>query len=66
MQNAFEQIEKQLDVKILLRNMLQFEKLKRLLLNDEQIKLFEFMPKPYITDHKIYIEQYENQYVYFT
>ena len=35
MQNAFEQIEKQLDVKILLRNMLQFEKLKRLLLNDE-------------------------------
>jgi hypothetical protein len=48
MKFAQERVDDTLDARFLIRKLLEIEKLKRLLLNEEQLKLFEYLPKPRI------------------
>ncbi|KAL4432957.1 hypothetical protein ABPG74_014471 [Tetrahymena malaccensis] len=46
-------ISEQLDGVYILKKLLELEKLKAILLNEEQLKLFEYIPKPTIDDQSI-------------
>ncbi|KAL4429086.1 hypothetical protein ABPG74_022172 [Tetrahymena malaccensis] len=46
-------IYNQIDVFNIINKMMEFEKLKNLLLNEEQLKLFEYLPKPKINEKQI-------------
>jgi hypothetical protein len=43
---GLEKLESSLDIANLLQRLLEVEKLKHFLLNENQIKLFEYIPKP--------------------
>ncbi|KAM3129618.1 hypothetical protein pb186bvf_018299 [Paramecium bursaria] len=45
---ATEKILSKLDIEIILKQLFEIDKLKNLLLNDEQLKLFHYLPKPNI------------------
>ena len=48
MSQGVEKIEKQLDITMIITKLLELEKLKHFLLNDHQVKLFDYIPKPVI------------------
>ncbi|EAR82909.2 zinc knuckle protein, putative (macronuclear) [Tetrahymena thermophila SB210] len=43
---GYEQVQKNLDIQYILQKLQEIEKLKSILLNDDQIKLFELLPRP--------------------
>ncbi|EWS75762.1 hypothetical protein TTHERM_000109335 (macronuclear) [Tetrahymena thermophila SB210] len=49
LQKGVDKLYNQIDIFYLVQKLLEVEKLKRLLLNENQIKLFEFIPKPVLT-----------------
>ncbi|EAR90374.3 hypothetical protein TTHERM_00109270 (macronuclear) [Tetrahymena thermophila SB210] len=49
LQKGVDKLYNQIDIFYLVQKLLEVEKLKRLLLNENQIKLFEFIPKPLLT-----------------
>ena len=45
-----EKIGKQLDIANIIKRLFEVEKLKHFLLNENQLKLFDYIPKPVIAD----------------
>ncbi|KAL4474776.1 hypothetical protein ABPG74_001472 [Tetrahymena malaccensis] len=50
-------IQDHLDVMYILNKLLEIDKIKYILLNKDQLKLFEYIPKPVISDETLDIEQ---------
>lgn len=46
-------IDKRIDVGFLIQKLVEIEKLKVLLLNEDQLQLFEYLPKPMLTNNKL-------------
>jgi hypothetical protein len=48
---GMKRIEENLDIRYLVKKLMEVEKLKHIFLNEDQLKLFDLIPKP-----KIYLE----------
>ncbi|EAS03845.2 small GTP-binding domain protein (macronuclear) [Tetrahymena thermophila SB210] len=63
---SFEMLYQNLDILQILKRLIEVEKLKRLFLNEEQLKLFDYLPKPTINsglfDRKKTDKGIQNQY----
>lgn len=49
LQKGVDKLYTHIDILYLIQKLIEVEKLKHLLLNENQIKLFEFIPKPLLT-----------------
>lgn len=47
------QIEQDMNVRVVIKKLLEIEKLKKILLNQNQLELFNFMQRPQITTQSI-------------
>lgn len=55
---GIEKLYHQLDIFYIISKLIEIEKLKHVLLNENQIKLFEFIPKP-----TIYLSDFEDELI---
>ncbi|KAL4432508.1 hypothetical protein ABPG74_013362 [Tetrahymena malaccensis] len=58
---GLEKLYNHLDIYYIINKLIEFEKLKKLLLNENQIKLFEYIPKPIISINKANSQIIQNQ-----